>query len=141
MTCFFVFFVLFAVCGAQLHATSNRRKFYSHPAYGDDNYGTNLNCEWLLTTRASHVIRLRFKEFDVDEKNTCGYDYVVIRDGSNSSAPLLGRVCGTAATMDRREFFSTGNRMWIQFRTDRSHQKKGFIAEYSRSRKPEKRSL
>jgi len=129
-----------AVCGAQLHASNNKRQFFSHPNYGDDNYNSNLHCVWLLTARSGYVIRLRFKEFDVENEKLCGYDYVVIRDGNNSTSSLLGRVCGQGSPGSAREFVSTGNRMWIQFKTDLTSQRKGFIAEYSRLRKKEKRS-
>ncbi|KAJ7379470.1 Bone morphogenetic protein 1 [Desmophyllum pertusum] len=130
-----------AVCGAQLHSSNNKRQFSSHPNYGDDNYKANLHCQWRLTARSGYIIRLRFKEFDVESEKLCGYDYVIVRDGNNSTAPLLGRVCGQGSPGSAREFVSTGNRMWIQFRTDLTTNKKGFIAEYSRSRKTEKRSL
>lgn len=130
-----------AVCSAQLHASNNRRQFFSHPSYGSDNYKSNLECVWRLTTRSGYIIRLRFKEFDVENEKLCGYDYVIVRDGNNSTAPLLGRVCGQGSAKSSREFVSTGNRMWIQFETDLTNNRKGFIAEYSRSRKTEKRSL
>ena len=119
-------YIAFAVCGAQLQASNTRRQFFSHPSYGDDNYESNLHCVWQLTARSGSRIHLRFKEFDVGKENVCGYDYVIIRDGNNSTAPLLGRVCGERS----QELVSRGNRMWIQFRTDLTTNKKGFIAEY-----------
>ena len=131
----------FTVCGAQLHSSTNKRQFSSHPSYGDDNYKPNLTCRWLLTARSGYIIRLRFKEFDVENEKICGYDYVIIRDGNNSTAPLLGRVCGQGSPGSSREFVSSGNRMWIEFGTDLTTNKKGFIAEYLRSRKPDKSSL
>ena len=133
--------VTFAVCGAHLQASNTKRQFISHPSYGDDNYEPNLHCIWLLTARSGHKIHLRLKEFDVENEKLCGYDYVMIRDGNNSTAPLLGRVCGQGSPGSSREFVSSGNRMWIEFRTDLTTNKKGFIAEYLRSRKTDKRSL
>ena len=119
-------YATFAVCGAQLQASNTKRQFFSHPSYGDDNYRSNFQCVWQLAAQAGHVLHLRFKEFDVEMENVCGYDYVIIRDGSNSTTPLLGRVCGKRP----REFVSSGNQMWIEFRTDLTTNKKGFIAEY-----------
>lgn len=118
--------VAFTVCGAELQASNNKRQFFSHPRYGDDNYESNLQCVWQLTARAGYRIHVRLKEFDVEMDKDCGYDYVIIRNGNNSTAPLLGRVCGTGP----REFVSRGNRMWMEFRTDLTTNKKGFIAEY-----------
>ena len=132
-------YISFTVCGAQLHASNNRRQFFSHPSYGDDNYSSNLHCLWRLTARQGYIITMRFKQFDVENEKLCGYDYVIVRDGTNSTATLLGRVCGQGSSS--REFVSTGNRMWIQFRTDLTTNKKGFIAEYWRSRITGKRTL
>lgn len=129
------------VCGAQLQSSSNKRQFYSHPNYGDDDYEPNQHCVWLLKARPGHVIRLRFKQFELENETQCTYDYVIIRDGNNGTSPLLGQVCGQGSPGSSREFVSTRNRMWIQFRTDLSNEKKGFIAEYSRLRKKGKKSL
>ena len=127
--------VTFAVCGAQLQASNTKRQFISHPSYGDDNYESNLHCIWQLTARSGYKIHLRLKEFDVEMEKNCGYDYVIIRGGNNSIAPLLGRVCGKRAPV---EFVSPGDRMWIEFRTDLTTNKKGFIAEYWSSFKTDK---
>lgn len=133
--------MFFVVCGAQLQSSSNKRQFYSHPNYGDDDYEPNQHCVWLLKARPGHVIRLRFKQFELENETQCTYDYVIIRDGNNGTSPLLGQVCGQGSPGSSREFVSTRNRMWIQFRTDLSNEKKGFIAEYSRLRKKGKKSL
>lgn len=129
------------VCGAQLHSSANKRQFVSHPSYGDDNYKSNLHCRWQLKARSGYIVRLRFKEFDAENEKLCGYDYVIVRDGNNSTAPLLGRVCGQGSPGSSREFVSSGNQMWIQFKTDLTNNKKGFIAEYFRSRKTDRSSL
>ena len=139
--CFHIVLFLFVVCSANLHVSNNKRQFFSHPSYGSDNYKSNLRCSWRLTTRPGYIIRLRFKQFDVENEKLCGYDYVIIRDGTNNTAPLLGRACGQTSTQSSHEFVSTGNRMWIKFETDLTNNRKGFIAEYFRSRKNEKRSL
>lgn len=116
-------------CGADLHASNQKRVFYSHPAYGDDNYEPTRDCIWRITTRSGNI-KLQFKEFDIENEKFCSYDVVTIRDGANSTSPLLGKACGNKNT--DREFISTGNKMYIQFKTDLTTQKKGFIAEYMR---------
>ena len=135
---FFLF--SFIVCGVQLNASNNTRQFLSHPNHKYENYGPNLHCQWLLTARSGYIIRLRFKEFELENEKLCAYDYVIIRDGSNSTSPLIERLCGHGSPNSSREFVSTGNRMWIQFRSDVTTQRKGFIAEYSRLRNREKNS-
>ena len=95
----------FTVCGAQLHSSNNKRQFSSHPSYGDDNYKSNLHCRWLLTARSGYIIRLQFKEFDVENEKLCGYDYVMIRDGNNSTAPLLGECAARDRQVLRASLF------------------------------------
>ncbi|XP_048589480.1 tolloid-like protein 1 isoform X2 [Nematostella vectensis] len=120
-----------AHCGANLNAVSQKRIFYSHPAYGDDNYGPKMKCNWTLTAR-NGFIKLRFKEFDIEKEAYCSYDYVNIRDGNSTSSPLLGKQCGSSGKKGPLEFVSTGNKMYIEFVTDVTNQHKGFIAEYVR---------
>jgi len=115
-------YVTFAVFGTQLKASNTKRQFFSHPSYGDENCGSNLHCVWQLTAQSGHVIHLRLKEFDVEMERVCGYDYVIIRDGNNITAPLLGRVCGKRPA----EFVSPGNRMWIKISNRPNHQLKRF---------------
>ena len=126
-------------CGSQLYSSSHKRVFVSHPSYGDANYNSNFHCLWLLTAQSGHVIFLRFKSFDVENERNCGYDNVEIYDGSNSNSPKLGRICGSESQVFPRSFMSSGNRMFIQFQTDLTIQKKGFVAEYWRLRKRNRR--
>lgn len=134
------FFFSFSVCGAQLNAVNTARTFYSHPAYGDDNYSPSVKCTWTLSTRNGFV-KLRFKEFDLEKEKYCSYDAVTIRDGSNATSPLLGKICGNSAKIAEREFLSTGNKMFIEFVTDLTTQKKGFIAEYGRIKRNRRNKL
>ena len=127
-------YVTFTVCGAQLHASNNKRQFYSHPRYGDKTYTPNLHCQWNLTAPSDYIIRLRFKEFDVEHEKLCGYDKVDIRDGSNNTHRLCG-LKSSDSSSENLEYVSIGNRISIQFRTDLTTNRKGFIAEYWRSRK------
>lgn len=55
------------------------------------------------------------------------YDYLEIRDGHESTSPLLGRFCGYRNPEDIR---SSGNKMTVKFVSDRSVQKAGFAADF-----------
>ena len=119
------------VCGVNLHAVDHLKSFYSHPAYGDDNYERNMHCTWQIKAKPGYVIELLFTEFDVEKESICGYDYVKIHNGQDMSAPLLGQVCGNSPPS---KFTSTNNFLWIEFFTDETTNRKGFIAEYKRVR-------
>ena len=59
---------------------------------------------------------------------SCRYDYVELRDGGSMNAGLLGRFCGSARPP---AFTSTGQAMFVRFRTDYSVTRTGFKATVS----------
>lgn len=59
--------------------------------------------------------------------SSCNYDFVEIRDGGTINSQLLGKFCG----FDKpNTVFSSGNVMYIRFRTDASVPRPGFKAQY-----------
>jgi len=60
----------------------------------------------------------------------CVYDYVELRDGGSMSAPRIGRrFCGR--TQPTGGFSTTGQAMFVRFRTDSSVTRRGFKASVS----------
>ena len=55
------------------------------------------------------------------------YDFVSVRDGGSTEAPLVGRYCGHNLP---HNFLSTGNQLLIRFKTDSSISHEGFRASY-----------
>ena len=55
------------------------------------------------------------------------YDFVSVRDGGSTEAPLVGRFCGHNLPQN---FLSTGNQLLIRFKTDSSISQEGFRASY-----------
>ena len=39
-------------------------------------------------------VALKFQSFEIENHDNCVYDFLEIRDGDDSSAPLLGTFCG-----------------------------------------------
>ena len=58
----------------------------------------------------------------------CQYDRLVIYDGVDTGAPVLGRYCGD---MTPGDLTATGSTMFITFESDRSVSHKGFRAQYA----------
>ena len=56
-----------------------------------------------------------------------------IRDGGTPDSPLVGRYCGQDLPPN---YASTGNQLFIKFRTDVSINHAGFRAEYEAGKKP-----
>jgi hypothetical protein len=63
----------------------------------------------------------------VEYHDQCVYDYVEVRDGNNSSSPLLGRYCGYRLPNEVR---SSGSQLYVKFVSDASVQKEGFAATF-----------
>ncbi len=97
---------------------------------GDSNYYHNSNCSWLIQPQDAHSIRLEFTEFELEEAEEDGksyYDYVSIYDGSDESAPLLGKYAGNNIP---NSITSTGSSMFIKFSSDLRKELDGFSAFY-----------
>ncbi|KAK3783548.1 hypothetical protein RRG08_005004 [Elysia crispata] len=113
-----------AVCGKIL--TGNGGIFQSPNFPG--NYPDNTRCVWTITTDPGFQVHLNFSEFSLEEANGCSFDYVFIRDGNNQSAEMLTKKCGFSIPCP---ITSTGNEMFIEFRSDGSVTKSGFQATWS----------
>lgn len=90
-------------------------------------YPVDKVCAWVIETQTGDKVVLTFETFALEENPVCQYDYVLIRDGSTSKSPMIGKFCGSSrpATIT-----STGNFLWIGFRSDSSTTKMGFKATW-----------
>ncbi|XP_048237900.1 cubilin-like isoform X1 [Haliotis rufescens] len=110
-------------CGADL--TTPTGSFIS-PNYPMP-YGHNAECFWTVTTSLGSTITLTFTDFDIESHTTCGFDYVLVRDG-DSGGNQLARLCGNTIPSP---VVSTNNTIWIKYRTDFSVAGRGFQAVYA----------
>ena len=72
-------------------------------------------------------VALKFQSFEIENHDNCVYDFLEIRDGESSAAPLIGTFCGYKMPKDIK---STTNSLWIKFVSDGSVQKAGFSASF-----------
>ncbi|KAL0612685.1 Bone morphogenetic protein 1 [Plecturocebus cupreus] len=84
-----------AECGGQVQAEVKTKELYSHAQFGDNNYPGGVDCEWVIMAEEGYGVELVFQTFEVEEETDCGYDYMELFDGYDSSAPRLGRFCGS----------------------------------------------
>ncbi|XP_069122184.1 cubilin-like [Argopecten irradians] len=110
-------------CGGQLSGESGAFTSPNYPDY----YDHNGYCAWTITVPTADIITLTFTNMAL-EGGSCSFDYVEVRDGNDENAPLFGRYCGTSIPSVLR---STGNVMFIEFRTDGSVRNTGFRAEWT----------
>jgi Zn-dependent metalloprotease len=95
---------------------------------GTDKYANNSNCAWLIQPTNAKTVTLNFTAFDTE----LNYDGIIVYDGSNNTAPVLGRFSGT--TLPPAVTSTTGS-MYIEFLSDEALRSNGWTANYT-STKP-----
>uniref|UniRef100_A0A8C2FCN4 Metalloendopeptidase n=1 Tax=Cyprinus carpio TaxID=7962 RepID=A0A8C2FCN4_CYPCA len=115
-------------CGGRLKAEARQKNLYSHAQFGDNNYPSHADCEWLITAESGYSIELTFTTFEVEEEADCGYDFIELYDGYDTGAHKLGRFCGSGP---REELYSAGDAVLIHFHSDDTISKKGFHIRYT----------
>lgn len=95
---------------------------------GADKYANNANCAWLIQPTNAKTVTLNFTEFDTE----LNIDKVIVYDGSNNTAPVLGRFSGT--TLPPSVTSTTGS-MYVEFQSDLGLRANGWTANYT-STKP-----
>lgn len=101
------------------------------PNYPEE-YQSSKECIWKLSVAQNYQVALKFQSFEIENHDSCVYDYVEVRDGHNRNSPLLGIYCGYKAPPDLR---STGNELFVKFVSDGSVQKAGFSATVMKGEK------
>ncbi|XP_044280900.1 CUB and sushi domain-containing protein 2-like [Varanus komodoensis] len=87
-------------------------------------YPPGKECDWKLTVSPDDVIALVFHTFNLEP----GYDFLHIYDGPNSLSPLIGSFYDTQLP-ERIE--SSGNALFLAFRSDASVSNTGFVIHYT----------
>lgn len=95
---------------------------------GADKYANNANCAWLIQPTNAKTVTLNFTEFDIELNS----DWVIIYDGINNTAPVLGKFSGS--TLPPSVTSTTGN-MYVVFLSDLGLRANGWTANYT-STKP-----
>lgn len=111
-----------AVCGGDVELDGIGH--LESPNYPEE-YQSSKECIWRLTVPQDYQVALKFQSFEIENDDSCVYDYVEVRDGHNLDSPLIGLYCGYKAPPDLR---SSGNKLFVKFVSDGSVQKAGFSA-------------
>ena len=91
---------------------------------GIDKYANNSECSWLIQPTNATSITLSFSLFDTE----LNYDGVIVYDGANSSAPILGQFTGSTLP---NSITSTGGSMYFVFLSDEALRANGWSANYT----------
>ncbi|XP_053408750.1 cubilin-like isoform X2 [Mercenaria mercenaria] len=115
-------------CGGQLSLdASTTSGTFTSPNY-PNNYPHNVDCVWLITAPAHERIQIDFiEDFGIERHSRCNFDFIEMRDGGTVNSLSLGKFCGYSKPST---VVSTGNVMYVRFRTDSSVPRIGFKAQY-----------
>ena len=86
-------------------------------------YSNNSTCSWLIQPANASSITLSFSAFNTE----LDYDGVIIYDGPDNTAPVLGAFTGTALPNSVK---STGGSMFVEFLSDPAVRANGWTANY-----------
>ncbi|CAL8321576.1 unnamed protein product [Lota lota] len=112
-----------AICGGDVRKDTGQ---IQSPNYPDD-YQSNKDCVWIITVAQEFHVGLSFQSFEIENHDSCSYDYLDVRDGGSASSPMLGHFCGRDKPADIQ---SSSNQLWITFVSDGSVNKAGFSASF-----------
>ncbi|CAG2059558.1 unnamed protein product [Timema podura] len=91
-------------------------------------YNHKAECLWKVIVSRGSAIQMVFVDLDLESQISCLYDYVEVRDGIDSSAKLIGRYC--TAGSHPLIIHSTGNHLFVKFRSDISRSGRGFHIKF-----------
>ncbi|XP_039956467.1 dorsal-ventral patterning protein tolloid [Bactrocera tryoni] len=111
------------ICGGEMSVDDSEGRLES-PNYPLD-YLPSKECVWKITVPRGYQVALKFQSFEVENHDSCVYDYVEVRDGATEDAQLIGVFCGYKPPPNMK---SSGNAMYVKFLSDSSVQKAGFSA-------------
>ena len=95
-------------------------------------YRNRAVCEWIITVAVGNTITLNVTDLNIETSTSCRYDHVEVRDGANSSAAFVTRLCGS--TRPTSMIKSTKNVLYVRFRSDASISGRGFEFRYTSGR-------
>ncbi|CAH1775425.1 unnamed protein product [Owenia fusiformis] len=114
-------------CGGELTAVGTQQAFTS-PGY-PNGYANSLSCTWVLRAEQGNKVWFNISDIDLESHGSCNYDKVTVFDNdSPSNFFKLGEYCGREGNTN--PLLSTRNVMTVQFTTDSSVNRTGFMANF-----------
>ena len=91
---------------------------------GANQYSNNSQCSWLIQPPNATSVTLSFVAFSTEQNN----DGVIVYDGANNSAPILGQFSGNSIP---NSVTSTSGSMYVEFLSNPSVRGQGWTANYT----------
>lgn len=111
-------------CGGLIQASAESQLLNS-PGYPKQ-YPGGLECLYMIEAQPGRIISLEILDLDLNP----GIDYILIRDGDSPSSRPVARLTGSAKD-NTNTIISTGNKLYVYFKTHLGDSRKGFSIRYS----------
>ena len=119
-------FCIKLACGGILTSSTGsiQSLFYPSP------YPLSTTCIWTIHVPFNQKIILNFAAFEIEGTTNCSSDYLELRSGSTSTAPLITRLCGF---VNPGQVIIPNNNLYLRFTSDGTYSPPGFNLTYSAS--------
>ncbi|XP_008565950.1 PREDICTED: cubilin [Galeopterus variegatus] len=116
-------------CGGNIYIHDADSAGYVTSPHYPDNYPQHTDCIWIIAAPPGRLIRLQFEDqFNIEATPNCTSNYLELRNGVDSNAPILSKFCGISLPSSQ---LSSREVMYLRFRSDNSPTHIGFKAKYS----------
>ncbi|KAJ7320319.1 hypothetical protein JRQ81_019830 [Phrynocephalus forsythii] len=99
-------------------------------------YPNSTVCEWEIRVKPEQRVQLKFGDFDIDDSDSCHFNYVRVYNGIGPTRTEIGKYCGLGLQMDNLNE-SKSNEVTVQFMSGIHFYGHGFLASYSTTDKPD----
>ncbi|XP_053164698.1 discoidin, CUB and LCCL domain-containing protein 2 isoform X2 [Hemicordylus capensis] len=93
-------------------------------------YPNSTVCEWEIRVKPEQRVQLKFGDFDIDDSDSCHFNYVRVYNGIGPTRTEIGKYCGLGLQMDSLNE-SKSNEVTVQFMSGIHFYGHGFLASYS----------
>ncbi|KAJ6662662.1 hypothetical protein lerEdw1_011302 [Lerista edwardsae] len=97
-------------------------------------YPNSTVCEWEIRVKPEQRVQLKFGDFDIDDSDSCHFNYVRVYNGIGPTRTEIGKYCGLGLQMDSLNE-SKSNEVTVQFMSGIHFNGHGFLASYSTTEK------
>ena len=93
-----------------------------------NNYTGKARCSWRIITDSGNRIVLQYKNFSLQQDGGCARARLVVHDGGEEDAKVLGTYCGHDGP---KSIISHGNKLMVQFESEADAESRGFSLSYT----------
>lgn len=121
---FFNHFIFFSACFQRISGLAGEITKGGISSF----YEPNTDCVWIIAVQRGSKIRMQFDFFDIETSPFCSNDFLKVLDGPSDISRTLINECGRKNLQD---VISSGNEVFIRFKTDARNNGRGFKMRWS----------